>query len=157
MGYYDLATINTAIEQTLKLATGLKTAQDIDEITDNIPEMDLPLLQVIPNNWSGTTGSDSHVNTFAGQGTDTVALMRKTWVFDIFVFIAPSGQRFRESMVTLVAVAAAITEVLDEQQKAPLFGEEAIRSFQYAATRGVINYSGVDYNGFQVTLTCEIW
>lgn len=160
MGYYDLATINSAIEGKLAAATGLTRAQDLDELTENIPEMDLPLLQVVPASWSGAAGSDTHTNTFTSRGTggDNVSLKRKEWTFDIFVFIAPIGQRFGESMVKLTAIAAAITEILDAESEADLhFGEEAIRSFTYQATRGAIDYSNVQYNGFQVVLTCQIW
>lgn len=155
--YFDLATINTAIESTLATAVGIKRSQDLDELTENIPEMDLPLLQVVPNNWSGASRSSTHVNSFAGRGTPAVAIQEKTWVYDVYVFIAPVGQRFNESTVKLITIAAAITEVLDAQQEVPLFGEEAIRSFQYQAERGVIPFSNAEYRGIHITLTVELF
>lgn len=154
--YFDLKTINTAIEETLAEATGITRAQDLAELTDNIPEMDLPVLQVAPITWSGASGSGTHLNSFAGAGTDSVALQRKNWVYEVFVYVATKAM-FAQGMVKMVEIAAALTEILDAQQKAPLFGQEAIRSYQYVAERSLLNYSDVDYHGFKITLTLELW
>jgi hypothetical protein len=154
--YFDLATINTAIESTLADATGLNRAQDLAQLTENIPEMDLPLLQVVPTTWSGASGSATHVNTFGGKGTNTVPIKRKQWVYTVFVYISTLAN-FAQGMSKMAAIAAAVTEVLDAQEKDPLFGKQAIRSFTYMAERGTINYSNVDYIGCTFTLTLELW
>lgn len=156
MGYFDLATINTAIETTLATATGLKRSQDLDELSDNIPESDLPLLQVVPATWEGASFTTTHLNSFAGAGTDSQAFKTRQWVFDAFIYVSTLS-KIKVGMARLAAIAAAITEILDAQDKAPLFGEEAIRSFTYTAERGNINYSNVDYLVIRYTITCILW
>lgn len=156
MGYYDLKTVNSAIENTLALATGLKRSQDLDELSDNIPEMDLPLLQVVPASWSSGNFTQTHVQSFAGEGTDSEVFKTKEWVFDVFVYVSTLS-KIKVGMNRLATIAAAITEVLDAQEKAPLFGEEAIQSFTYTAERGNTNYSNVDYLVIHWTITTQIW
>lgn len=156
MAEFNLQTVNTAIKTTLAAAASLKRSQDLGDITDTIPNADAPLLQVIPQTWSGASNSGTHQNAFGGKGTATVSAKQKTWVFDVFIYISRYA-KFNESMELLVEVAAEITEILDTQQVTPLFGSEAVRSFQYTAERGVIPYSNEDWNGIKITISCECW
>lgn len=162
MGYYDLKTVNTAIENTLAAGVQainpdlLKRSQDLDELSDNIPEADMPLLQVVPATWSSGNFSQTHNQSFGGQGTDSAVFKPKEWVFDVFVYVSTLS-KIKVGMNRLATVAAAITEVLDAQDKAPLFGEEAIQSFVYTAERANINYSGVDLLVIRWSITAQIW
>lgn len=156
MGYYDLATVNSAIESTLGAAASLGRSQDLDEISDNVPESDLPLLQVVPASWSGGTFTQTHTHSFAGAGTDSEVFKPKQWTFDAFVYISTLS-KLKVGMARLATIAAELTEILDAQAKAPLFGEEAIRSFTYTAERGNISYSNVDYLVIRFSIVCEIW
>lgn len=162
MGYYDIKTVNTAIENTLAegveaITPGLlKRSQDLDELSDNIPEVDMPLLQVVPASGSGANFSQTHNQSFGGQGTDSVVFKPKEWVFDAFVYVSTLS-KIKVGMNRLATVAAAITEVLDAQDKAPLFGEEAIQSFTYTFERGNIDYSNVDLLVIRWSITCQIW
>lgn len=156
MAYYDLKTVNTAIETTLAAATGLKRHQDLDELSDNIAEVDMPLLQVVPASGSNANFSQTHNHSFGGQGTDSVVFKPKEWVFDVFVYVSTLS-KIKVGMNRLATIAAAITDILDTQDKAPLFGEEAIQSFTYSFERGNINYSNVDLLTIHWTITCQIW
>lgn len=156
MAYYDLKTVNTAIEETLATATGIKRHQDLDELSDNIAEVDLPLLQVVPQTWASSGFSQTHNHSFGGQGTNSQVFKPKQWVFDGFIYVSTLS-KLKVGMNRLATIAAAITEVLDAQDKAPLFGSEAIQSFTYTAERGNINYSNVDYLAIRLVITAEIW
>lgn len=156
MAYYDLKTVNTAIEETLATATGLKRHQDLNELSDNIPAGDLPLLQVVPASWSGGTATQTHNHSFAGAGTDSQVFKPKQWTFDVLVYVSTLS-KLKVGMNRLATIAAAITEVLDAQDKAPLFGSEAIQSFTYTSERGNLNYSNEDFLGFRISIICEIW
>lgn len=156
MVYYDIKTVNTAIEETLAAATGIKRAQDLDELSDNIPESDLPLIQVVPASWSGGTATQTHNHSFGGAGTDSEVFKPKQWTFDVLVYVSTLS-KLKVGMNRLATIAAAITEVLDAQARAPLFGSEAIQSFTYSSERGSLNYSNVDFLGFRISIICEIW
>ena len=158
MTYYDLKTVNTSIEDTLAAAAGLVRSQDLADLTENIPSGDMPLIQVLPTTWNGAAFSDTHTKSFGGRGTNTTPFQPKTWTYTVFVYVAPvAGAKFSEVMVKLVTIAAAIQDIIDEQTVEPLFGNEAIKSFQYSAERGIIPYSGVDHYGFTITISCSIW
>ena len=159
MAYYDLATINTAIEETLTVGqvAGLKRSQDVDELSDNIPESDLPLLQVVPQSWGDGSFSQTQVNTFTGHGTNSQAFKTKEWIFDVYVYVSTLS-KIRVGMQRLVTIASAIEEIIDGQEnlKHP-FGQEAIRSFTHQSERININYSGVDLLCIHITITCNIF
>lgn len=154
MAVYSIASINTAIEETLATATGIQRAQDLAEITDQIPDADMPLLQVYPDSWSGAANSGTHQNTFGGKGTNTTSIKVREWTFIADIYVARHAV-FGEAMVKLATIAAALQDVLDAQEVTPLFGDasEAIKSFQYSAERVTFEYSQAKYLGIRITLT----
>ncbi len=155
MATWTFTTLNTSIENTLATATGITRAQDLDEISESIPNADMPLLMVYPDNWASATDSQTNKNTFGGVVDDP--LQRKSIVFNVDVYIAQVGAKFSESMVSYATIAQAITDVLNAELLKPLFSDAAIENFTWSAERVVLNYSNVDYIGIRFTITLEIF
>lgn len=158
MAVYTIASINTAIEETLAAAAGLNRSQDMSEITDQIPDADMPLLQVYIDAWSGAANSGTHQNTFGGKGTNTVSVKAKEWVYIADIYVGRLAI-FGEKLALLATIASALQDILDAQQTAPFFGDDsgAIKSFQYNAERVTLEYSQVKYLAIRITLTLQLF
>jgi hypothetical protein len=154
MTAYTLTTLNTSIETTLATATGIIRSQDIDEISEQIPNADLPLLMVYPQSWGSAKDSDTNKNTFGGSQTP---LQIMSPIFHADVYVAPVGQKISETMALYATIAQAITDVLNAQQLKPLFADSAIENFTWDAEKVVINYSNVDYVGIRFTINLVIF
>jgi len=152
MGTYTFATLNTAIEDTLSTATGITRSQDLSEITDNIPEGDLPLLQVYPQSWEGM--GETAKNSFGSVSI----LQQKQFVFHADIYVS-TLTNFSQGMTKFVTIAQAITDVLDAQKVRPLFGDsqQVIQNFKWSAERVVFEYSNQKFIGIRVTITLEIF
>lgn len=153
MTTFTLASLNTAIESTLVAATGIKRGMDaaLGELIENIPEGDMPLIQVYPSQWSIAANSSTQKNTFGAS-----PVIQRTFVFNVDVYVS-GRQLLGENLQTMITLASALSAVLDAQQTKTPFGTDAIKSFQYEAQRGVINFSGKDYQVIQYTLTVEVF
>ncbi len=153
MATWTFTTLNTSIETTLAAATGINRAQDLDELSENIPEADMPLLMVYPESWASATDSETNKNSFGGGQTP---VQRMSPLFNVDVYISRLT-KFSEAMTDYATIAQAITDVLNAEQLRPLFADEAIQNFTWTAERVVINYSNVDYLAIRFTITLEIF
>lgn len=153
--FYDITELNTAIAATLATIVGLKLAQDLDQLTEQIPDPDMPLAQVYPDNWESTSNSDTSVATFGRGLGRPVQILPITFHADIYV-----GQLtyLFETMPRLAVIAQSINEKLNDQ---PLssnpFGHGAIQAFTWTAQRSIFNYSKADYLGIRYVLSLEVF
>jgi hypothetical protein len=154
---YDITQLNTALVDTLQTASGIKVGQDLDQITEQIPNADMPLIQVYPESWSSPSDSDTNVNTFGGGGFGSSPVIQRlpiTFNCDVYV----TQINIVAVMMPLYAITAqAINEVLAAQTLKPLFGHPAIQAFTWEGERAVFQYSEVSYLGIRYTIDLEIF
>lgn len=155
MAEYSIASINTSIVDTLSTATGIKRVQDLDEITTSIPNMDLPLLVVYPDSGAEVAqDSNTQQNTFGGGTSQKIIQREWTYICDLYV-----RQRSLLSLALpeFAQYTQAVIDVMDAQPTNALFGDPAIKSFQYTWERVTITWSNADYDASRLTINVRIY
>lgn len=152
MATWTLTTINTSIENTLATATGITRSQDLSELTENIPEMDLPLLMVYPQTIELVANSSTMKNTF---GSSPAQQHKPLYHCD--VYIAPVGGVLRDIIPTLVTTWQNVLDVFKAQTEAPFFGDSAIKAFSVTSERIILDYSQQSYHGIRFAITVTIF
>lgn len=146
------------IRDTVGAAAGIKRVQSVDEITESIPEMDMPLLMVYPQAWGADTGGETQKSSF---GSSPLIQASPVYVADVYI---PSKSGIAESFGVLVNVADEIDLLIEAQTTLPLFGvladdgiTKAIKSFQWTGERVTLEYASVNYDGIRYTFTMSIF
>lgn len=152
MATWTLTTINSSIEATLATATGLTTAQDIDELTENIPEMNMPLLMVYPEEVELAKGSGTMKNTF---GSTPVQQHAPIYHADLYVSKV-GGKPLKEAIPLLITTWDAVMDIFRAETERPFFDNSAIQSFHVTSKRSVLEYSNERYLGVRFVITIDI-
>jgi len=155
MATYDVKAINTAIATTFKSISAIETVQDLHQLTENIPDQDVPLVQVYPDGWGNvSTDSETQQITFGGGGVTRVIQHDWTHIADVYI---SKKSRFGEAMVAWAEISQAVMDKLDALDPDSPFGSQAIRSFQYDGERVVINSSNEDWLVCRITIVVRIF
>jgi len=144
MATVSMKTWNSAIETTLSAAPALASSQDFDEISDAIA--DLPLLQVLIQNWYQSRDSETAQATFSGVRRHFEA----TFYADFYV--APVSAAAQVS-ATFMDLIEDVNNILDAQVPFTYFGDSTIKSFEWMAERVVIVYANYSYDVARYTIT----
>lgn len=144
------------IRDTLN-AEGIKRVQSVDEITESIPEGDMPLLMTYPQSWGADTGGDTHKSSFGGS---PLIQASPVYVADVYI---PSKGSIAESFGLLVTIADQCDLLIEAQTEPTLFSvlddanNPAIKSFSWTGERVTLEYAGVNYPGIRYTFTMSIF
>jgi len=156
MAVIELGEIIDAVEATISTATGLKRAQSYDELTEQIPRGDLPLIQV----WAPrgrcdpSTGGTERI-TMGGGGNPR--RMKYVRVFaDLYAKVRGN---IGEDMKKSVEMIDATMDVLEAQNTAPFFGlaVDHIKAFDWEWDWMVLDYAGVEYSGARFQLELKLF
>ena len=140
------------IAETFREVANLNRVQDVDEITDTIPEGDMPLLMVYPATTEGDAFGGTQMSSFGGGINRPVQV--ETCVIDVDIYIGRiTGMPFQEAMDLLFQVWAAVKTIVRNQTVKPYFNNAQIQSFQWSMERGTLSFSGADYYGFTLQLS----
>lgn len=147
-----IASICDAIESTLAAAAGIVRSQSYNELTDDIPAGDTPLLQVYWENALTDDRSGEVDRTTFQAGIRRTAL---TFHADLYV---RQRNHLGQDMALLVGMADAIYTVL-EAQTTTLFGLTGIKAFRWQAQRVTFSYGNqeIAYAGIRWILTLYIF
>jgi len=145
-----LSEICDGIETVLAEAVGVQSSQSYDELTEGIPAMDCPRVQVYPDRGTCDPSGKTDRTTF-GAGVQQVEVI----VFaDLY---ARQRSQLAEDMKATVGMIDAIVEVLQEQERPPFFGLMGIKSFKWNWKRTTFRYARALYMGARFTLTLRIF
>lgn len=152
---YNLKELNTALITTFAASTAINQAQDLPDLTEQIPDADMPLIQIYPNGASSALESETIQNTFGGT-IGQKPVQRLPFTFNIDVYI---GQRslLAENMGLYVEVFQIMNDILNGQTLKPLFGHPAIQAFTWEGERVIITYSNVNYLAIRYTIDLEVF
>ena len=145
-----ISEICDGIATTLSVATGVKSWTLYNEVSEGIPNLDCPRLEVHPD--SGTTdptgGTDR--STF-GAG---VQLMAASILVDLYVC---QRSQMQDDMKDAVDLIDAISDVLETEERPPFFGEAGIKAYSWNFRRVTFVRSGALYMGARFTINCRIF
>ena len=153
MSVPTLVQICDAIETTLSEATGLTHSQAYDELTEAM--VDLPMLQVYPEDWTMDIGGGSTDRTTFGAG-----VRQSGYTIYADLYARQRGAGIDEEMGALVPLIDALITVFREQRTKPYFALEGLQAFGPVTFRRVIfNYGDpqVGYIGARFTIPVRIY
>jgi len=144
-----IAAICDGIATTLATGAGINTVKSYDELTEGIPGVDCPRLQVYPEGFAPNPGSRTDRLTFQ-------AAMQHQ---ELIVFVdhyARKRSQMAQDMKAVVVSLDALIDVLEAQEKKPFFAVAAIDSFDWVWKRATLVYAGERYAGGRFTITLRI-
>lgn len=145
-----LGAICYGIEETLSAAPGVQSSTAYDEITEGIPAMDCPRIQVYPDSGTCDRRGDTDRTTF-NSGVQQAEVI---YLVDLYARVR---SQLAEDMKATVDVIDAIIDVLQEQEKPPFFGVDGIKSFKWSWKRASLLYAEQRYMGARFTLRIRIF
>ena len=158
MAQVTVGAIVSAVTTFVSATPGITRTQDYNKLTEGMNV--LPTLQVYPESWEVSTGSETDRVSFV-DGVTSIPGHRDTEMvlfLDLYV-------RQRSQLLTdwgdAVDLASALSTQLDTAGACPLFGLSVdgypvVGSFKWTAQRGTFPYAQVSYTGFRFTLTLRI-
>ena len=150
MGTLTLAQICDAIESTLGAATGMKTAQSYDELTESVGSADTPLLQVYPDNGDCDASGSTDRTTFQGGKRQKYVMIHA----DLF---ARQRSHLAEDMEVTVDMIDALIDILEQQDTKPYFDQDGIKAFSWRWERVTFPDAGVDLAGARFYIAVWIY
>lgn len=145
-----IAALVDAVETTLGAAVGIETSMSFDELTEGIPAMDCPRLQVHPAGGDCNPPGRTDRITF-GAGMQMTNL-------EVFADLyARERSQLDEDMEVTVELIDALITVLQAQEKPPFFGLSTIKAFTWNWRRSTFDYGGSRYMGARFRIFLKIF
>jgi hypothetical protein len=145
-----LAEICDGIETTLGAASGISSSKSYDELTEGIPAMDCPRLQVHPARGGCDSPGKADRTTFQAGVQQTLVVVYA----DLY---ARLRSQLDEDMKATVDETDALIDVLQAQERPPFFGVAGIKAFRWEWKRATFSYAEERYMGARFTLNIRIF
>jgi len=149
-----------AIATTLSTTVGIARTQSYNELTEGMNT--LPTLQVYPDFWEVSAGSETDRHAFVDATAAVPGLRISEFTIFCDLYVRRRSQ-LDEDWGEAVDLASTLHDKLDEEGRCPLFSQAGIRTFHWTAQRVVFEY-GRDgqgqplfYVGFRFTLTVRVF
>lgn len=152
MTQLNIKTLCNNISNTFRAMKLTTIIYDIDEIKDNIPPDDMPLLMVYPETSEGDTTGSTQQTTFGGGANRPVQNEEATINVDIYVETI-GGKPINEWLPNLIDAWDEVLTFIRAQTIQPYFGDEQIKAYQWDIARVELKYSGQSFSGIQVSLS----
>jgi len=146
----SLGELCKAVKATLEAAITVGLSQDYDELTESV--VDLPMLQVYPEEGGGDPSSMTDRSTFGGSSSQ-----KQERVVIHADYYAAERSDMAEDMAAVVAGLDAIRGVL-LVLPSPLFGRNEVLSLTWEWRRALFDYGEITskYMGVRFTLTLRV-
>lgn len=143
-GTVTIGDINDAIESKLGAATGMVRGQSYNELTEQVPSGDLPLLQVL------FESVDCEPVTYEN------AVQQLVLLFHADVFCRQSSN-IAEDIGKAIDMADAVVDVLQAERHLPYFDLHGIKDMRWRADRVIFDYAGVTFAGIRFYITIYVF
>jgi len=154
MATVTIGQICNAVATTLSATIGLVRTQSYNQLTEGMN--DLPTLQVYPDSWETSMGSDTDRIAFVDPLTG-IPGHRYTEVVLFLDLYARQRSQLDEDWGAAINMADALDNQLNLEGACPHFGLAGIRTFRWFAQRVIFTYAEINYAGFRFTLTIRIF
>ena len=138
------------VEATLGAATGMTSSKSYDELTEGIPALECPRLQVHPDRGTCDPSGWGDRTTFHA-GTQQAII---TIYADLY---ARLRSQLSEDMRKTVELIDALVDVLQAQEDLPFFGVVGIKVFNWNWKRANFKYADEQYMGARFTINLRIF
>lgn len=150
MAIITLTEICDGIEAALSVAIGVQSSTSYDGLTEGVPAMDCPRVEVYP---------DAGVCDPSGS-TDRLTFSACTQMSVITIFAdlyARQRSQLGEDMKAVTEMIDSIINVLQSQERPPFFDLKGIKAFSWRWKRSTFRRSDVRFVGARFTITCRIF
>ena len=159
MATVTIGAICDGVASTLSATAGLNRTQSYDQMTEGMNT--LPTLQVYPESWETSSGSDTDRISFVDAATGIPGHRHTTVTLHLDLIVRQRSQ-LGEDWGEAVDMADALDNQLNLEGDCPHFGVAGIRAFRWTSQRVLFEY-GQDsqgrpllYTGFRFILTVEV-
>lgn len=138
------------IEVILSAALGVQSSTSFDELTEGVPAMDCPRVEVYP---------DAGVCDPSGT-TDRLTFNACTQMTVITIFAdlyARQRSQLGEDMKATTEMIDSIIDVLQTQERPPFFGLKGIKAFSWRWKRSTFRRADARFVGARFTILCKIF
>lgn len=154
VAYEDLI---RAVASTLGNAEPVQRTTSLDTLVEE--PMDFPMLRVYPKSGELSSGSSTDRKAFAG-GSGVKPLRQEDFVIFVDLYVRARSHIGDDMMLTVKALDA-VTNVLNNQDRKPYFGHQAIKAFHWLWEQVEFAYGTGEaitrYVGIRFTLTLTIF
>lgn len=150
MAIITLTEICDGIEAALSVAIGVQSSTSYDELTEGVPAMDCPRVEVYP---------DAGVCDPSGT-TDRLTFSACTQMCVVTIFAdlyARQRSQLGEDMKATTEMIDSVINVLQAQEKPPFFGLKGIKAFSWRWKRSTFRRADARFVGARFTIQCKIY
>lgn len=145
-----LAEICNGIEAELSAAVGMQSSTPYDEMTEGIPAMDCPRIEVYPEAGHSDPSGRTDRTTFNACTQQVVV----TIYADLY---ARQRSQLGEDVAAYVGLTDAIIDVIQSQQRPPFFGVAGIKAFNWSWRKAVFRRADARYVGARFVIICKVY
>lgn len=145
-----LTEICDGIEAVLSTAIGMQSSTSYDEMTEGIPAMDCPRIEVYPEAGSSDPSGRTDRTTFNACIQQVAVVVHA----DLY---ARQRSQLGEDVAAYVGLTDAIIDVLQSQQTPPFFGVVGIKAFNWGWRKAVFRRADARFVGARFVINCKIF
>lgn len=145
-----LGEICDGIEAELSAAVGVQSSTPYDEMTEGIPAMDCPRIEVYPEAGSSDPLGGTDRTTFSACVQQVVVTIHA----DLY---ARQRSQLGEDVAAYVGLTDAIIDVLQSQEQLPFFGVTGIKAFNWRWRKAVFRRADARFVGARFIIMCKVF
>jgi len=145
-----LTEICDGIAAELSVAAGMQSSTPFGEMTEGIPAMDCPRVEVYPESGNSIPLGGTDRTTF----TACTQQVRVTIHADLY---ARQRSQLGEDVAAYVELTDAIIDVLQSQERPPFFGVAGIKAFNWGWRKAVFRRADARFVGARFVINCKIY
>jgi len=138
------------IETILSAALGVQSSTSFDELTEGVPAMDCPRVEVYPD--TGVCDPSGTTDRFTFNACTQMTVI--TIFADLY---ARQRSQLGEDMKATTEMIDSIIDVLQTQERPPFFGITGIKAFNWRWKRSTFRRADARFVGARFTIQCKIY
>jgi hypothetical protein len=150
MAIITLAQICDGIEAALSVAIGVQSSTSYDELTEGVPALDCPRVEVYPD--AGVCDPSGSTDRFTFSACTQMSVI--TIFADLY---ARQRSQLGEDMKAVTEMIDSIINVLQAQERPPFFGLKGIKAFSWRWKRSTFRRADARFVGARFTIQCKIF
>jgi hypothetical protein len=145
-----LTEVCDGIEGVLSVAIGVQSSTSYDELTEGVPAMDCPRVEVFPD--MGVCDPSGSTDRFTFNACTQMCVV--TIFADLY---ARQRSQLGEDMKETTEMIDALITVLQSQKSPPFFGLKGIKAFNWRWKRSTFRRAEARYVGARFTIQCKVY